>query len=747
MLTSGLPVLEPSNDELASIHIRVVTGIYRQVWGRIPTADELSHWLDILGDEHGLADFLSEMSGLPVDAGSARGVVDAACTAILGRIPVPAPDWLESAERDALSFVEELLAHPLAREHRARHMSASAARLYRAVLGRHPRAEELDHWAGEFARGAGLGELIDRLDAGSEKEARLRERRRKLVQEAYGCILKRGAVASDYDAWEAEFQRGLRGYAFFAALSLSPEARSQGLTIKVVGSDDLANAITAAYRVYVDREPSEWEVDFWAKHYAQTEDFLEIAEALKSSSEADVARRNSQGEAIRIVYSFLLGRDVSDAEIQLWLDRLSSGASFDWFVRHTRDGAEAKSTLDRQKLAPALNDAQFISEVYNRALSRGAAASEIEHWVEELSKGHVTRSSLLTSFFNVGTAVQPAETNHDSSRCAIMGTSRVVTVSDWDAALLSPPDTGRPPQKFPRFHIKSEPHVLVSAIASLYRGEKYIQQFLDNICAQSVFNDYAELIVIDADSPEDELPYILKSMESFPNIRYIPIGYRIGIYDAWNLGIEQAKGSLITNTNLDDLRRLDSLELQAGTLESLRYVDVVYQEFYYSFDWKLPFDEVSRVGFRSALPEITANNMFRFNSPHNAPMWRKSLHQDVGLFDTAYKSAGDYEFWMRCLAADKVFYKLNDPHVSYYHNPAGLSTRAESVGIQEANAITRKYGRIFSERSLFESKAALISRLGFGPAEAGLDLQNATRFEIFQNALLGLTVESMAGRE
>jgi hypothetical protein len=45
---------------------------------------------------------------------------------------------------------------------------------------------------------------------------------------------------------------------------------------------------------------------------------------------------------------------------------------------------------------------------------------------------------------------------------------------------------------------------------------------------------------------------------------------------------------------------------------------------------------------------------------------RKSLHRELGLFDTSFKSAGDWEFWLRCLWKGKKFYRTNTPHVVYY---------------------------------------------------------------------------------
>ena len=95
-----------------------------------------------------------------------------------------------------------------------------------------------------------------------------------------------------------------------------------------------------------------------------------------------------------------------------------------------------------------------------------------------------------------------------------------------------------------------------------------------------------------------------------------------------------SRGRYLTNTNLDDLRRRDSFELQAATLDRYDFIDVVYQDFFYNFDDSLSFEEIEKFGFKSDLPIITPHNLLKFNSPHNGPMWRKSLHAELGLFDT-----------------------------------------------------------------------------------------------------------------
>ena len=62
------------------------------------------------------------------------------------------------------------------------------------------------------------------------------------------------------------------------------------------------------------------------------------------------------------------------------------------------------------------------------------------------------------------------------------------------------------------------------------------------------------------------------------------------------MGVEIARGHYLTNTNLDDLRRHDSIALQAALLDKNDDVDVVYQDFYYSLNPHLTLEKIAACG-------------------------------------------------------------------------------------------------------------------------------------------------------
>lgn len=446
-------------------------------------------------------------------------------------------------------------------------------------------------------------------------------------------------------------------------------------------------------------------------------------------------------EGLIQLYEFLLGRGPAESEQNMWLEKLNEGLSFLDIFQGIAGSREAINFREASFILKHLSDGQYIQFIYEIVLNRGSRPDEIEARRRQLYTKQTNRTKLIIDIvknsIDQKTIEEQAEqvTQNNPLSSSILGTSSKLTLDDWarrSEEVKINNEVYEPSYKT-RFNIKKKPQVLVSALTSLYKGGDYIDAFMQNMVEQSCFKDYAELIIVDADSPENESETIERYCREYKNIKYLKMNYRIGIYDAWNVAAKAATGAYLTNTNLDDLRRNDSFELQASVLENLEFVDVVYQDFYYSFDPNLSFDEIATFRFKSELSVVTPINMMIHNAPHNAPMWRKSLHEELGYFDTSYKSAGDYEFWMRCLTADKQFFKLNDPHVVYYVNPEGLSTRADTRGLEESCRITTQYNRQLISNNVVKPLQEFCQDIGL-KYRKGFHLKRS-RYELVQSAL------------
>lgn len=583
--------------------------------------------------------------------------------------------------------------------------------VYNIVLDRQPDQAALDAFSTAITRGEmNFGTFAREIVLSAEAQRKEIEKTKQIYDNVFDHIQR--------DIWEGRtiFERhsefSQKTQAIPAAMGANTPVNSDRL---IVDQAELPELIRIIYTACLGRTPSDDEIGIWVGHVAGSSvSVVEFCRMISESEEATnyrdrlIVDQDELPDLITIIYKACLGRTPGDDEIGIWVGHVAgSSVSAVEFCRMISESEEAINYRDRlNQIAPELTDARFTQIAYEALLERGAAAPEIASWVQQISSGQANRMQMLSWLFAeyvLDHTVRPIPENNPYE-VYLMGTDKKINAFDWkkdletlkhgkeldgDRARALARDNSE--SQF-TFNIKKK-KTIVTAIASLYKGGDYIDDFLTNMTRQSIFKDYAELIIIDANSPENESVIIEKFVKDFPNIKYKRYDYRVGIYDAWNIGIEASEGQFLTNTNMDDVRRQDSLERQAAALLALPFVDVVYQDFYYAFDKNVDYDDIAFLGAKSKVGMVTPHTMFTSNPPHNAPMWRKSLHDELGLFDGTYKSAGDYEFWMRCLAARKVFYKLNDPHATYFQNPHGLSTSRETPGIVESKRITKKYGR------------------------------------------------------
>ena len=209
------------------------------------------------------------------------------------------------------------------------------------------------------------------------------------------------------------------------------------------------------------------------------------------------------------------------------------------------------------------------------------------------------------------------------------------------------------PKQFPK----------VSLVTSMFKGEKHIRPFLEDITAQTAFKD-CELIIINANSPENEDPVIEEFMEKHDNIVYKKLDKDPGIYGVWNLGIEMATGESFVTPN-------DHENFITNSSEGRVY----------------PIADFSNENMIKCLPGCM-------------PVWRKSMHDSAGLFEAGYRYAGDWEMWLRAVRNGSTFRRLPGVHGMYYMNPDGLSTSPanEKIRFAEEKQIFWEYTDIFGEQ-------------------------------------------------
>lgn len=230
----------------------------------------------------------------------------------------------------------------------------------------------------------------------------------------------------------------------------------------------------------------------------------------------------------------------------------------------------------------------------------------------------------------------------------------------------------------------TESKYLVSAIVSVYNCERFVEGCLQDLEDQTIATS-VEIIIINSGSQQSEEAIIRKFQERFTNIVYIKTKERETIYKAWNRGIKIAAGKYITNANADDRHRKDAFELMVNLLENNSDVDLVYANSIVtnneneSFDRNVPIKYVNRA---EPKPDATSALLLKGCFVGPQPMWRKSIHKSIGLFDESLAVAGDYEFWLRMSEKYKLQH-INEYLGLYLNNPDSAEHRNPELSFEE----------------------------------------------------------------
>ena len=248
----------------------------------------------------------------------------------------------------------------------------------------------------------------------------------------------------------------------------------------------------------------------------------------------------------------------------------------------------------------------------------------------------------------------------------------------------------------------------VSILTVCYQSEKYIKDNFKSVSTQT-YEDI-EHIIIDGGSTDNTVSYIKEYSQGSENIVWISEADN-GMYDALNKAIAAASGDIIYCLNSDDMindcnviQRVVSFMTGEARNESSLYVGDV--------DFNYSSGDVSK---RRAV-SVTAKQIVAYGNctfvPQPATFAFASLYKRVGLFDTAYKIASDYDFIVRLLGEGRsVPLAFTTP--KFRRHDESLTESQSSVMGQESEAIKSKYITSLSIGTLSEFTMKVISSLKY----------------------------------
>lgn len=198
----------------------------------------------------------------------------------------------------------------------------------------------------------------------------------------------------------------------------------------------------------------------------------------------------------------------------------------------------------------------------------------------------------------------------------------------------------------------------LTAMVSLYNSGEWIENRLKNLL-QSTQED-VEIWCVNADSPDPrdhEIP------QEYP-VKYVRLPKRNTVYEAWNYIIENSESEFITNANTDDLVHPQCYSKLIETLESLG------PEFGFAYPswWSTSIPNQEWATLKHDMDERPGHYVGNIHTAGvgHFPLWRRSLHSEVGLFDTKYQALSDADWWSRCYHVAKTKFQWVGDYLGCY---------------------------------------------------------------------------------
>lgn len=215
----------------------------------------------------------------------------------------------------------------------------------------------------------------------------------------------------------------------------------------------------------------------------------------------------------------------------------------------------------------------------------------------------------------------------------------------------------------------------VSIITVVYNGVKTLEETINSVLKQTYPN--IEYIIIDGGSSDKSIDIIKSYAE---HITHWVSEKDNGIYDAMNKGIKASTGDLIGIINSDDWYEPNAVENVVKAYAANPGIDV--------FHGLLRFVD-SQGNFKS----IAGHHISFISSgmiEHPTCFISTKLYKQIGLFDTQYKAAADYDFINRAVK-HKANFLFIDAIIANFR-VGGITSTA--ISVQEELLLKYKHRHI-----------------------------------------------------
>lgn len=212
----------------------------------------------------------------------------------------------------------------------------------------------------------------------------------------------------------------------------------------------------------------------------------------------------------------------------------------------------------------------------------------------------------------------------------------------------------------------------VSIVTAVLNGARHVEQTIESVLGQTYRN--IEYVIIDGGSTDGTLDIVRRYERS---LAHWESRRDNGLYFAMNDGIARSTGDLVGIINSDDWYEGDALQVMVDAYLATDRQTILYGITRYHDahgpDMILSYDH-------RKLPSRMIN--------HPACFVPRAIYTRLGVFDTRYRIAADYEFLLRAYRAGVPFKHVEHIIANFRHG--GFSTRNRAA--QEVLRIRRDTG-------------------------------------------------------
>ncbi|HAP22265.1 MAG TPA: glycosyl transferase [Lachnospiraceae bacterium] len=211
----------------------------------------------------------------------------------------------------------------------------------------------------------------------------------------------------------------------------------------------------------------------------------------------------------------------------------------------------------------------------------------------------------------------------------------------------------------------------ISVVLPVYNGENHIGEAIESVLSQT-FRDF-ELIIINDCSTDDTAEIIKRYGQQDKRIRIINNSQNKKLPVSLNIGFQKARGKYLTWTSHDNCYKPEAFAQMHAALEKEPEYGLVYAD--YSI-----IDRAGTLIRKNPMKEPDA--IYSANVVGACFLYRKTVADQVGKYDTDMFLAEDYDYWIRIYQHAKLKHLPQNLYLYRCHADSLSATKLEDIKMQ-----------------------------------------------------------------